>query len=172
MASRWGNSGNSVRLYFWGSKITADGDFSHEIKRCLLLRRKPLTNIDIILKRRDNTLPTKVHLVNAMVFPVVMYGCVMDYEETWAQKDWCFWTVVLEKTVESPWTARRSNQSLLKDIRPEYSLEGLMLKVKLQYFGHLIWRVASLEKTLRLGKSEGTRRRGQQRMKCLDGITD
>ena len=102
MANRWGNSGNSVRLYFGGSKITADGDCSHEIKRCLLLGRKVVTNLDSLLKSRDITLPTKVHLVKAMVFPVVMYGCELDCEESWAPKNWCFWTVVLEKTLESP----------------------------------------------------------------------
>ena len=155
-----------------GSKITADGDCNHEIKRCLLLGRKVITNLDSILKSRDSTLPTKVHLVKAIVFPVVMYGCwELDYKESWAQKNWCFWTVVLEKTLERvPWTARRSNQSILKEISPEYSLEGLILKF--QYFGYLMWRTDSLEKTLMLGKMEGGRRRGWQRMKCLNDITD
>ena len=138
MANRWGNSGNSVILYFWGSKITADGDCSHGIKRRLFLGRKVMTNLDSTLKNRDITLPTKVHLVKAMVFPVVMYGC-----ESWTiKKDerqrtdaelWCW-----RRLLTVPWTARRSNQSILKEISPEYSLEGLMLKLKLQYFGHLI----------------------------------
>ena len=118
-------------------------------------------------------MPTKVRLVRAMVFPVVMYGCEnWDYKESWEPKNWFFWTVVLEKTLESPWTARRSNQSILKEISPEYSLDGLMLKLKLQYFGHLIRRADSLEKTLLLGKTKGRRRRGQQRMRWLVGITN
>ena len=158
---------------FWGSKITADGDCSHEIKRCLLLGKKDMTNLDSILKNRDITLPTKVRLVKAMVFPVVMYGC-----ENWTIKKaerqridafelWCW-----RRLFRVPWTARRSNQSILKEISPEYSLEGLMLKQKLQYFGHMIWRADSFEKTLMLGKVEGGRRRGQQRMRWLDGIID
>ena len=141
---RWGNSGNSGRLYFLGSKITEDGDWSHEIKRCLLLGRKALTNLDSILKSRDITLPTKVHLVKAMVFPVVMYGC-----ESWTIKKaehqridafelWCW-----RRLLRAPWTARRSNQSILKEISPEYSLEGLTLKLKLQYFGQLMRRIDS-----------------------------
>ena len=145
---------------FGGSKITAGGDCSHEIKRRLLLGRKVMTNLDSILKSRDITLPTKVHLVKAMVFPVVTYEC-----ESWTIKKaerrridafemWCW------RLLRVPWTARRSNQSILKEISPEYSLEGLMLKLKPQYFGHLIWRADSLEKTLMLGKIEG-RRRGQ-----------
>ena len=173
MANRWGNSGNSGWLYFGGgSKITADGDCSHEIKRRLLLGRNVMTNLDSILKSRDITLPTKVHLVKTMVFPVVMYGC-----ESWIIKKaergridafalWC-WKGRLRVT----WTARRSNQSILKEISSEYSLEGLMLKLKLQYFGHLMRRTDSLEKTLMLGKTEG-RRRGWQRMRSLDGITN
>ena len=155
-----------------GSKITADGDCSHEIKRCLLLERKAMTNLDSILKSRDITLPTKVHLVKAMVFPVVTYGC-----ESWTVKKaehrsidafelWCW-----RRLLRVPWTAGRSNQSILKEINPEYSLEGLMLNLKLQYFGHLMWRTDSFEKTLMLGKTEGKRRRGQQRMRWLDGIT-
>ena len=140
---------------FLGAKITVDGECSHEIKRCLLLGRKVMTNLNSILKSRDITLSTKVHLVKAMVFSLVMYGCELDCEESWAPKNWCFWTVVLEKTLESPLTARRSNQSILKEIRPEYSLEGLMLKVKLQYFGHRMWRADSFEKTLMLGKIKG-----------------
>ena len=156
-----------------GSKITADGDHSHEIKRHLLLGRKVMTNLDSILKSRDITLPTKVHLVKAMVFPIVMYGC-----ESWTTKKaegrrtdafelWCW-----RRLLRVPWTARRSNQSILKETSPEYSLEGLMLKLKLQYFGHLMQRTDSLEKTLMLGKIEGERRRGRQRMRWLNGITN
>ena len=156
-----------------GSKIIADGDCSHEIKRHLLLGRKAITNLGSILKIRDITLTTKVHLVKVMVFPVVMYGCESwDYKESWVPKNWCFWTVVLEKTLRVSWTARRSNQSILKEISPEYSLEGLMLKLKLQYFGHLMWKANTLEKTLILRKIEGGRRRERQRMRWLDGITD
>ena len=169
MANKWGNSD---RLYFWGSKITAGGDYSHEIKRLLLLWRKAMTNLDSISKSRDITLPTKVHLVKAMVFPVVMYGC-----ESWTTKKaehrridafelWCW-----RRLLRVPWTARRSNQSILKEISPNYSLEGLMLKLKLQYFGHLMQRTDSLEKTQKMGKIEGRRRRGQQGMRWLDGIT-
>ena len=156
-----------------GSKITMDGDCSHEIKRCLLLGRKAMTNINSILKSRDITLPTKVHLVKAMVFPVVMYGC-----ESWTIKKaecqrinafelWCW-----RRPLRVPWSAKRSIQSTLKEIRPECLLEGLMLKLKLQYFGHLMWITDSLEKTLMLGKIEGRRRRGRQRMIWLDGITN
>ena len=161
MGNRWGNSGNSVRLYFLGSKITTDGDCSHEIKRCLLLGRKVMTNLDSILNSRDITLPTKVRLVKAMVFPVVMYGC-----ETWTIKKaehrridafelWCW-----RRLLRVPWTARRSNQSILKETSPRCALEGLMLKLKLQYFGHLMQRADSFEKTPMLGKIEGRRRRG------------
>ena len=146
---------------FLGSKITTDCDCSHEIKRCLLLGRRALTNLDSMLKSRDIPLPTKVHLVKAMVFPVVLYGC-----ESWTIKKaehqridafelWCW-----RRLLRVPWTARRSNQLILKEISPEYSLEGLMLKLKLQYFGHLMRRADSLEKTLMLGKIEGRRRRG------------
>ena len=156
-----------------GSKITADGDCSHEIKRRLPLIRKVKTNLDSILKSRDITLPTKVHLFKAMVFPVIMYGC-----ESWTVKKaecqridafelWC-----LRRLLRVPWTARRSNQSILKEISPGCSLEGLMLKLKLQYFGHLMRRADSLEKTLMLRKIKGRRRRGRQRMRWLDGITD
>ena len=157
---------------FLGSKITADGDCSHEIKRHLLVGRKVMTNLDSILKSRDITLPTKVLLVKGMVFPVVMYGC-----ESWTIKKAEHWRIdafelsCWRRLLRVPWTARRSNQSILKEISPEYSLEGLLLKLKLQYFGYLMWRVDSLEKTLMLGKIEG-RRRGQQRMRWLDGITD
>ena len=158
---------------FWGSKITADGDCSHEIKRCLLLGRKVMTNLDSILKSRDITLPTKVHLVKAMVFPVVIYGC-----ESWTvkkaehQKIDAFELWYCRRLLRVPWTARRSNQSILKEISPGCSLEGLVLKLKLQYFGHIMWRVDSLEKTLMLGGIGGRRRRGWQRMRWLDGITD
>ena len=173
MAKRWGNSGNSVRLYFLGSKITADGDCSHEIKRRLLLARNVMTNLDSILKSRDITLPTKVHLVKAIVFPVVMYGCeswIIKKAECWridTFKLWCW-----RRLLRVPWIARRSNQSILKEINPEYPLEGLMLKLKLQYFDQLIERADSLEITLMLGKIEGRRRRWRQRMRWLDGITD
>ena len=158
---------------FWGSKITADGDCSYEIKRCLLLGRKVMINLDSILKSRDITLPTKVHLVKAMVFPVVMYGCESwtvkkaDHQRMDAFELWCW-----RRLLRVPWTARRSNQSILKEISPECPLEGLMLKLKLQYFGHLVQRVNSLEKTLMLGGIGGRRRRGRQRMKWLDGITN
>ena len=167
-----GKTMKTVRDFiFLGSKITADGDCSHEIRKHLLLGRIVMTNLDGILKSRDIIYSTKVHLVKAMVFPVVMYRCELDYKESWALKNWCFWTMVLEKTLESPLSARRSNQSILKEISPEYSLEGLMLKLKLQYFGHLIW-TDSLEKTLMLWKIEGRRRRGQQKMRWLSGITN
>ena len=160
-------------LFWAGSKITAEGDCSHEMKRCLLLGRKVMTNLDSILKSRDVTLPTKVRLVKAMVFPVVVYGC-----ESWtikkaeqrridAFKLWCW-----RRLLRVPWTARRSNQSILKEISPEHSLEGLMLKLKLQYFGQLMWRTDSFEKTVMLGKIEGGRRTGWQRMRWLDGITN
>ena len=160
-------------LFFEGSKITADGDCSHEIKRCLLLGRKVMTNIGSILKSRDITLPTKVYLVKTMVFPVVMYGCeswTIKKAEHWkidAFELWCW-----RRLLRVPWTARRSSQSLLKEISPGCSLKGLMLKLKLQYFGHLIQRVDSLEKALMLGGIGGRRRRGRQRMRWLDGITD
>ena len=158
---------------FLGSKITVDGDCSHEIKRRLLLGTKAMTNLDSILKSRDITLPTKVRLVKGMVFPVVMYGC-----ESWTIKKaerqrldafelWCW-----RRLLRVPWTARGSNQSILKEISPGCSLEGLMLKLKLQYFGHLMRRVDSLEKTLMLGGIGGRRRRGRQRMSWLDGITE
>ena len=229
---------------FLGSKITADGDHSHEIKRCLLFGRKPMTNLDSILKGRDITLPTKVHLVKAMVFPVVMCGCELDHKESWKKEsavaqswltlcnpmdyslpafsihgifqervlEWvaisfsrgsswprdqtwvsrisgrCFnvWATreaehlridafelwCWRRLLRVAWIARRSNQSILKEIIPEYLLDGLMLKLKLQYFGHLMQRIDSLQKTLILGKNEVRRRRGWQRMRWLDGITD
>ena len=173
MANRRGNNVNSERLILGVSKITTDGDCSHEIKRCLLLGRKAMTNLDNILKSRDITLPTKVHLVKAMVFPIVIYGCeswTIKKAECWridAFELWCW-----RRHLRVPWTARRSNQSILKEISPGYSLEGLMLKLKLQYFGHLMQRTDSFEKILMLGKIEGRRRRGWQRMRWLDGITD
>ena len=146
---------------FLGSKITADGDCSHEIKRCLLLGRKVMTNLDSVLKSRDITLSTKVHLVKAVVFPVVMYGCESctvkkaEYRRIAAFELWCW-----RRLLRVPWTARRSNQSILKEISPGFSLEGLMLKLKLQYFGYLMRRADSFKKTLMLGKIEGRRRRG------------
>ena len=161
---------------FGGSKITADCDCSHEIKRCLLLGRKVMTNLDSILKSRDIrdiTLPTKVHLIKAMVLPVVMDGCknwtIKKAERWWidAFKLWCW-----RRLLRVPWTARRSNQSILKEISHGCSLEGLRLKLKLQYFGHLMWRTDSFEKTLMLGKIEGRRSRGRQWMRWLDGIPD
>ena len=154
-----------------GFKITADGDCSHEIKRCLLLGRKVMTNLDSILKSRDITLPTKVHLVKAMVFSVVMYGCdswtIKKAEHQWidAFELWCW-----RRLLRVPWISGRSSQATLKKINPEYSLEGLMLKLELQYFNYLMRRTDSLEKTLMLGKTEG--RRGWQRMRWLDGVTD
>ena len=169
-----GETMETVRNFnFLGSKITADGDCSHEIKRCLHLRKKAITNLDSILKSRDIILLTKVRIVKVMVFPVVMYGC-----ENWIIKKaehrridafelWCW-----RRILRVPWTERRSNQLILKDISPEYSLEALMLKLKLQYFGHLMRRTDSLEKTLMLGKIEGRRRRGRQRIRWLDGITN
>ena len=173
----WQIDGETVEavteFIFFGSKITADGGCRHEIKRPLLLVRKAMTRLDSVLKSRDITFPTKASLVKAMVFPIVMYGC-----ESWTIKKterrridafelWCW-----RRLLRVPWTATRSNQSILKEINPEYSLEGLMLKLKLQYFGHLIRRTDSLEKTLMLGKIKGGRRRGRQRMRWLNGITD
>ena len=171
MGKQW----KQCQTLFWrgGSKITADGDCSHEIKRHLHLGRKVVTNLDSMLKSRDITLSTKVHLVKSMVFPVVMYGCESwtikkaQHQRTDAFEPWCW-----RRLLRVPWTARRSNQSILKEISPEYSLEGLMLKLKLPYFGHLMWRADSLEKALMLGKIEGRRRREQQRMRWLGGITN
>ena len=166
MANRWGNNGNNEKLYVLESKITADGDCSHEIKWCLLLGRKAITNLDRKLKSTDITLLRKVHIVKSMVFPVVMYGC-----ESWTIKKaehrridvfelWCWRTFL-----RVPWTARRSNKSILKEISPDYLLEVLILKLKLQYFGHMMRRTDSFEKTLMLEKIEGRRRRGWQRMR-------
>ena len=132
-----------IDFIFLGSKITGDGDCSHEIKRCLLLGRKAMTNLDSIIKSRDITLPTKVHLVKAMAFPVVIDGCELDYKESWALKNYAFELWRWRRLLRVPWTARRSNQSILKEINPEYSLEGLMLKLKFQYFGHLMRTVDS-----------------------------
>ena len=158
---------------FLGSKITVDGDCSHEIKRSLLLGRKAVTNLDSILKSRPIILQTEVRIIKAMIYPVVTYGC-----ESWTIKKsehhridafelWCW-----RRLLSVPWTARRASQAILRKIHPEYSLEGLMLKLKLQYFGHLRGRTDSFEKTLMLGKIEGRRRRRQQRMRWLDGITN
>ena len=173
----WQINGETMEIVtdfiFLGSKITVDGDWSHEIKTCLLLERKAMANLDSILKSRDTTLPMKVHLVKAMVFPVIMYGCeswTIQKTEHWridAFEMWCW-----RRLLRLPWTAGRSNQSTLKEISPEYSLEGLMLKLNFQYFGHLMGRTDSFEKTLMLGKIEGGRRRRWQRMRWLDGITD
>ena len=170
----WQIDGETVSDFiFLGSKITADGDCNHEIKRHLLLERKVMTNLHSIFKSRDITLQTKVHLVKAMVFPVLIYGC-----ESWTVKKaecrridafqlWCW-----RRLLRVPWTARRSNQSILKEISPGISLEGMMLKLTLQYFGYLMWRVDSLEKTLMLGGIGGRRRRGWQRMRWLDCVTN
>ena len=161
----------NTNFIFLGSKITADGKCSCEIKRCLLLGRKTMTKLDSILKSRDIALLTKVHIVKAMVFPVVMYRCEIwtikkpEHERTDAFKLWCW-----RRLLRVPWTARRPNQSILKEINPEYSLEGLMVKLKLQYFGHVMRRVNSLEKTLVLEKIGDMRRKGQQRMRWLDSV--
>ena len=170
---RDGETMETVRDFvFLGSKITANGDGSHEIKTCFLHARKAITILNTILQIRDITLPTKVHLVKAMVFPVVMYGC-----ESWTIKEAEHWRIdsfelwCWKRLLRVPWTARRSNQLVLKGVNLEYSLKGLMLKLKLQYFGHLMWRTDSLHKTLMLGKIEGRRRRWRQRMRSLDGIT-
>ena len=172
-----GNRGETLKTVsdftFLGSKITAYGDCSHEMKRCLLLARKIMASLDSIFKTRDLTLPSKVRLVKAMVFPLVMYGC-----DSWTVKKaehpridafelWCW-----RRLLRVPWTAKRSNQSIVKEISPGISLEGMMLKLKLQYFGHLMRRVDSLEKTLMLERIGGRGRRGLQRMRWLDGITD
>ena len=159
-------------LILGGSKITADDDCNHEIKRHLLLGKKVMTNLDSILKSRDNTLSTEVHLVKTMVFPIVKYGCGSStikkaaHRRTDAFELWCW-----RRPLRVPWTARKSNQSILKETSPEYSLEGLMLNLKHQYFGHLIGRADSFEKILMMAKIEGRRRRGRQRMRLLDGIT-
>ena len=173
----WQIDGETVEtvadFIFRGCKITANGDCSHEIKRHLLLGRKFMTNLDSILKSRDITLPTKVCIAKAMIFPVVIYGCESrtikkaEHQRIDAFELWCW-----RRLLRVPWTARRSSQSILKEISPECSLEGVMLKLKLQYFGHLMRRVDSCEKTLMLGKIKDRMRRGRQRMRWLDGITD
>ena len=172
----WQIDGETVEsvadFIFLGSKITVDGDCSHEIKRCLLLGRKVMTNLDSMLKSRDITLPTQVHLVKAMVFPMVIYGCESwtikkaEHQRIYAFELWCW-----RRLLRVPWPAKRSNQSILKEISPGCSLEELMLKLKFQYIGHLMQRGDSFEKTLMLGKIEGRGRRGWQRMRWLDGIT-
>ena len=181
MANRWGNNGNSGWLYFSGLQNTADGDCSHEIKRHLLLGRKVYDQPRQLIKKQRYYFANKgpsmdlwiLTKVKTMVFPVVMYGCESwtvrkaEHQRIDAFKLWCW-----RRLLRVPWTARRSNQSIIKEISPEYSLEGLMLELKLQYFGHLMWRVVSLEKTLMLGGIGGRRRRGRQRMRWLDGITD
>ena len=179
--NRWGNNVNSERLYFGGLQNLCrwysirwriSAWCSHEFKRHLFLGRKTGTNLDSILKNRDITLPTKVHLVKALVFPVVMCGCESwtikkaEHQRIDAFEPWCW-----RRLLRVPWTTR-SSQSILKEISPDYTLEGLMLKLKLQYFGHLMWRIDSLEKILMLGKIEGGRRRGWQRMRSLDGLTE
>ena len=169
MSNRWGKKWKQWETLFFGVQNTVDGDYSHEIKRHLPLGIKVMTNLDSVFKSRDFTLPTKVCIVKAMVFPVVMCGCeigTIKKAEPWridAFELWCW-----RRLLRVPWTARRSNQSILKEINPEYSLEGLMLNLKLQYFGHLMWRTNSFEKTLMLVKIEGGRR-GRQRMRWLDG---
>ena len=173
----WQIDGETVKTvsdFIWGgSKITADGDCSHEIKRRLLLGSKVKTNLDSIFKSRDITLPTKVRLVNTVVFPVVMYGCKSwTVKKAERQRIDAFQLWFWRRLLRVPWTARRSNQFILKEISPGCSLEGLMLKLKPQYFDHLMRRVDSLEKTLMLGGVRGRRRRGRQRMRWLDGITD
>ena len=172
MANRWEKVETVTDFIFLGSKITVDGNCSHEIKRFLLFRRKAMTNLDSAFKNRDITLPTKVHILKAMIFPVVMYR----YESWTIKKAECwridaFKLLCWRKLLRVPWTAKRSNQPILKEINPEYSLEGLMLKLKHQYFGHLMWRADSLEKTLMLGKTEG-RRRGWQKIRWLYDITN
>ena len=157
---------------FLGSKVTADCDCSHEIKSCLLLGRKALINLDSILKSRDIILPTKVRLVKASFSSSHVWMWELDYKESWVLKNWCFWTVVLEKALESPLDCKEIQPVYPKRNQSWISMEGLMLKLKLQYFGHLMWRTDSLEKTLMLGKIKGRRRRGRQRMKYLEGITN
>ena len=160
----WEIDGETVADFiFLGSKISADGDCSHEIKRCLLLGRKVMTNLDSILKSRDITLPTKVHLVKTVFFSSShVWIWELDYKESWALKNWCFWAVVLENSLESPLDCKEIQPVHPKEISPECSLEGLMLKLKLQYFGHLMRRADSFEKTLMMGKIEGGRRKEQQ----------
>ena len=170
MANRWGNNGKNERFYVWGSKITADGNCSHEIKRCLLFGRKTMTNLDSILKSRDTT-DKGPYSQSYSFFSSHAWFWELNHKEGWMPKNWCFGTVVLEKTLESPLDCKEIHQSILK-ISPGCSLEGLMLKLKIQYFGHLMRRVDSLEKTLMLGGIGGRKRRGWQRMRWLIGITD
>ena len=173
MANRWGNNRNSDRLFFWAPKSLQMVTAAMKLKDTLLLGRKVMTNLDSLLKSRNITLPTNLHLVKTMVFPVVIYGCESwtikkaEWQRIHAFELWCW-----RRLLRVPWTARRSNRSMIKEISPEYSLGGLMLKLKLQYYGHLMWRIDSFEKTLMLGKMESRRRRGRQRMRWLDGITD
>ena len=168
MENKKGKNVRGSDFIFLGYKITADSDYSHEIKRRLLLGRKAMTNLDSVLKSRENTLTTKVRLVKAMVFPVVMYGCEnLDHKDSWALKNWCFWTVVLEKTLESPLDCKEIKPVNPKENQLWILLEGLMLK--LHYFRHLMWRTDSLEKTLMLGKIEGRRRRGDREWDGLVG---
>ena len=173
MANRWGKNGNKGRFYFLGFKVTVVSDCSHKIKRCLLPGRKAMTYLDSVSKCRDTTLPTKVHVVKTMVFPVVLYWCEnwtikkAEHQRIYTFQLWCW-----RRFLRVSWAVKRSNQSILKEINPEYSLEGLMLKLKLQYFGLLIWRADSWEKTPMLGKIEGRRRREWQRIRWLDSITD
>ena len=172
MANRWANNGNSERLFFWAPKSLQMVTAAMKLKDTCSLEEK-MSNLDSILKNRDITLPTKVHLVKAMVFPVVMYGCESwtiekaEHRRIDAFELWCW-----RRLLRVPWTARKSNQYILNETSLEYSLLGLMLKLKLQYFGYLMWRTDSLKKTLMLGKIEGRRRRGWQRMRWLDGITN
>ena len=173
MANKWGNNGNISDFIFLGSKITADGNCSHEIKRRLLLGRKAMTNLDSILKSRDITVPTRVRLVKAVVFPIVTYSWMWELDNNKAERRridafelWCW-----RRLLRVPWAARKSNQTILKEISSEYSLEGLMLKLKLQYFGQLMRGADSFEKTWMLGKTED-QRRGRQRMRWLDDITN
>ena len=177
LITSWHIEGEKVEavteFLFFGSKIAVDGDWSHEIRRHLPFGKKAMTNLASVLKSTDITLPTKVHIVKDMVFPVVMYGCEswtikqVEHQRIDAFELWCW-----RRLLRVPWTARRSDQSILREINPEYSLEGLMLKLELQYFGHLMWTADSLEKSLKLGKIEGRRRRGHQRVRRLDGIID
>ena len=169
----YGETMETVRDFiFLGSKIATNADCSHEIKRHFLLGRKVMTNLDSILKNRHHFANKGPSSQRCGFASSHVWMWELDYKESWGLKNWCFWTVVLEKTLRVLWTARRPNQSILKEISPEYSLEGLMLKLKLQYFDHLMWRIDSFEKTLMLGKIDDRRRRGQQRMRWLDGITD
>ena len=177
LITSWHIEGEKVEavteFLFFGSKIAVDGDWSHEIRRHLPFGKKAMTNLASVLKSTDITLPTKVHIVKDMVFPVVMYGCEswtikqVEHQRIDASELWRW-----RRLLRVPWTARRSDQSILREINPEYSLEGLMLKLELQYFGHLMWTADSLEKSLKLGKIEGRRRRGHQRVRRLDGIID